>query len=195
MDFFDNTSTKQETVEPSQSEGGFDFLNNGEQVNNDNNVNNNDPFQAPNNDVNNNQFPQVVQPPVEQIDEAEIQRQQDRIKEENERRQKIEEKMSLEIQKKNELKEKAMQFINDFEEKRRNAIELRKKENVKNEEDFMNNKKMEKEGKKNPWEIVTDNITLKESEYKGSKDISRMRNVIVARKNDSINQSANQFGI
>ena len=195
MDFFDNTSTKQETVEPSQSEGGFDFLNNGEQVNNDNNVNNNDPFQAPNNDVNNNQFPQVVQPPVEQIDEAEIQRQQDRIKEENERRQKIEEKMSLEIQKKNELKEKAMQFINDFEEKRRNAIELRKKENVKNEEDFLNNKKLEKEGKKNPWEIVTDNITLKESEYKGTKDISRMRNVIVARKNDSINQSANQFGI
>ena len=191
MDFFDNTSTKQETVEPSQSEGGFDFLNNGEQVNNDNNVNNNDPFQAPNNDVNNNQFPQVVQPPVEQIDEAEIQRQQDRIKEENERRQKIEEKMSLEIQKKNELKEKAMQFINGFEEKRRNAIELRKKENVKNEEDFLNNKKLEKEGKKNPWEIVTDNITLKESEYKGTKDISRMRNVIVSRKNDSINQNSN----
>ena len=191
MDFFDNTSTKQETVEPSQSEGGFDFLNNGEQVNNDNNVNNNDPFQAPNNDVNNNQFPQVVQPPVEQIDEAEIQRQQDRIKEENERRQKIEEKMSLEIQKKNEIKEKAMQFINDFEEKRRNAIELRKKENVKNEEDFLNNKKIEKEGKKNPWEIVTDNITLKESEYKGTKDISRMRNVIVSRKNDSINQNSN----
>ena len=191
MDFFDNTSTKQETVEPSQSEGGFDFLNNGEQVNNDNNVNNNDPFQAPNNDVNNNQFPQVVQPPVEQIDEAEIQRQQDRIKEENERRQKIEEKMSLEIQKKNELKEKAMQFINDFEEKRRNAIELRKKENIKNEEDFMNNKMLEKEGKKNPWEIVTDNITLKESEYKGTKDISRMRNVIVSRKNDSINQNSN----
>ena len=44
--------------------------------------------------------------------------------------------MSLEIQKKNELKEKAMQFINDFEEKRRNAIELRKKENVKNESKY-----------------------------------------------------------
>ena len=194
MEFFDNTSTKQETIEPSQNEGGFDFLNNGDQVNNDNNQNNNDPFQGENNVPDNNSFPQVVQP-VEQIDEAEIQRQQDRMKEESERRQKIEEKISIELQKKNELKEKAMQFMNEFEEKRRNAIELRKKENVKNEEDFMNNKKMEKEGKKNPWEIVTDNITLKESEYKGSKDISRMRNVIVARKNDSINQSANQFGI
>ena len=51
----------------------------------------------------------------------------------------------------------------------------------------MSNKKLEKEGKKNAWEIVTDNITLKESEYKGTKDVSRMRNVIVARKNDNIN--------
>ena len=194
MEFFDNTSTKQETIEPSQNEGGFDFLNNGDQINNDNNQNNNDPFQGENNVPDNNSFPQVVQP-VEQIDEAEIQRQQDRMKEESERRQKIEEKISIELQKKNELKEKAMQFMNEFEEKRRNAIELRKKENVKNEEDFLNNKKLEKEGKKNPWEIVTDNITLKESEYKGTKDISRMRNVVVARKNDSINQSANQFGI
>ena len=194
MEFFDNTSTKQETIEPSQNEVGFDFLNNGDQVNNDNNQNNNDPFQGENNVPDNNSFPQVVQP-VEQIDEAEIQRQQDRMKEESERRQKIEEKISIELQKKNELKEKAMQFMNEFKEKRRNAIELRKKENVKNEEDFLNNKKLEKEGKKNPWEIVTDNITLKESEYKGTKDISRMRNVIVARKNDSINQSANQFGI
>ena len=194
MEFFDNTSTKQETIEPSQNEGGFDFLNNVDQINNDNNQNNNDPFQGENNVPDNNSFPQVVQP-VEQVDEAEIQRQQDRMKEESERRQKIEEKISIELQKKNELKEKAMQFMNEFEEKRRNAIELRKKENVKNEEDFLNNKKLEKEGKKNPWEIVTDNITLKESEYKGTKDISRMRNVIVARKNDSINQSANQFGI
>ena len=189
MGFFDNTSTKQETIEPSQNEGGFDFLNNGDQVNNDNNQNNNDPFQGENNVPDNNSFPQVVQP-VEQIDEAEIQRQQDRMKEESERRQKIEEKISIELQKKNELKEKAMQFMNEFEEKRRAAIELRKKENIKNEEDFLSNKKLEKEGKKNSWEIVTDNITLKESEYKGTKDISRMRNVIVARKNDNVNSTS-----
>ena len=83
MDFFDNTLTKQETIEPSKNEGGFDFLNNGDQVNND------DPFQG----ENNNSFPQVAQPPVEQIDEAEMQRQQDRMKEENERGQKNEEKI------------------------------------------------------------------------------------------------------
>ena len=94
------------------------------------------------------------------------------------------------LSKKNELREKAVEYINEFEEKRRAAIELRKKENIKNEEYFLSNKKLEKEGKKNAWEIVTDNITLKESEYKGTKDVSRMRNVIVARKNDNVNSTS-----
>ena len=118
----------------------MDFINN-------NNTNiNNDPFQS--NPQVQNVFEQVQ--PIEQIDEEEMKRQQDRLNEENERRKKIEEKHSIELSKKNELREKAVEYINEFEEKRRNAIELRKKENVKNEEDFMNNKKMEKEGKKNP---------------------------------------------
>ena len=46
--------------------------------------------------------------------------------------------------------------------------------NIKNEEDNLSNRKLIKEGKKNSWENVVDNISIKESEYKGSKDISRM---------------------
>lgn len=42
---------------------------------------------------------------------------------------------------------------------------------------------MIKEGKKNSWENVVDNISIRESEYKGNKDISRMRSVILNRKN------------
>lgn len=41
-----------------------------------------------------------------------------------------------------------------------------------------------KEGKKNPWEKVVENIELKESDYKGSKDVARMRSVILTRKSD-----------
>ena len=37
--------------------------------------------------------------------------------------------------------------------------------------------------------IVTDNITLKESEYKGTKDVTRMKEVIIGRKKDLNNQS------
>lgn len=174
MDFFDNTTTKAETVEPSQSNNAFDFVDNSNVVNNDNNN------------------PQINFEPaqnVPEVDEAEIQRQNDRMKEENERRQKIEEKMSLELKKKNELKEKAVEFINDFEKKRQEEIEIRKKVNLQNEQDNLNNRKLMKEGKKNPWEIVSDNISMKESEYKGTKDVSRMRSVIVSRKNDNVNQN------
>ena len=64
-----------------------------------------------------------------------------------------------------------------------------KKVNLQNEQDNLNNRKLMKEGKKNPWEIVSDNISMKESEYKGTKDVSRMRSVIVSRKNDNVNQN------
>ena len=188
MDFFDSNPTPVTQPEPQQNTDGLDFLNSTEpQTTNNNNTNiNNDPFQS--NPQVQNVFEQVQ--PIEQIDEEEMKRQQDRLNEENERRKKIEEKHSIELSKKNELREKAVEYINEFEEKRRAAIELRKKENIKNEEYFLSNKKLEKEGKNNAWEIVTDNITLKESEYKGTKDVSRMRNVIVARKNDNVNSTS-----
>ena len=188
MEFLDSNSTPVTQPEPQQNTDGFDFLNSIEPQNTENNNvnNNNNPFQS-NSQVTQPVFDQVQSQP---IDEEEIKRQQDRLNEENERRKKIEEKHSIELSKKNELREKAVEYINDFEEKRRAAIELRKKQNIKNEEDFLTNKKLEKEGKKNSWEIVTDNITLKESEYKGTKDVSRMRNVIVARKNDNVNSTS-----
>lgn len=209
MDFFDGTSTKPETIEPNQNQEGFDFMNNGEPQNNEN-IQNSDPFQGePKNNENNmnsgsiqdlgNQNSQInnnmqsnTQNPQQQevIDEAEIQRQQDRMKEENERRQKIEEKINLELKLKNELREKAVEFMNDFEKKRQETIVNRKQQNIQNQKNWENNKELEKEGKKNPWEIVADNISLKESDYKGSKDISRMRSVIVSRKNDVIEKSS-----
>lgn len=58
-------------------------------------------------------------------------------------------------------------------------------QNGLNEKEFLENKKLVKEGKKNPWETVVDNIAVKESDYKGSNDVSRMRSVIIARKNDA----------
>lgn len=54
--------------------------------------------------------------PQPEIDEEEQKRIQDRENEEKERRKKIEEKMELEIKLKNENREKAMEFIQQFEE-------------------------------------------------------------------------------
>ena len=59
--------------------------------------------------------------------------------------------------------------------------------NAQNEKDFLNERTNGNVSKMNSWDKVIDNITLKESEYKGTKDVSRMRNVIINRKNDGHN--------
>ena len=69
-------------------------------------------------------------------------------------------------------------------------IDLKKKENKKKEEEFLNNKKLLKEGKLNSWEVVTEQIAMKDSEYKGSKEVQRMREVIINRKNDLKNNES-----
>jgi hypothetical protein len=47
-----------------------------------------------------------------------------------------------------------------------------------------NHRNFNKEGKNNPWERVVENIEIRESDYKGTKDVSRMRTVILNRKGD-----------
>ena len=93
--------------------------------------------------------------------------------------------MDLELKLKNENREKASAYMREFEQKRMEEIAKRKEMNIKNKKDFIEEKKMIKEGKKNSWECVMDNITIKDSDYKGSKDVSRMKNVIINRKNDN----------
>ena len=118
------------------------------------------------------------------LSEEEQKRIEARKLEEDERRKKIEEKINLELKLKNELKEKASAFLVDFEQKRLEAKKLKKKQNINDEENAKKEKELIKEGKKNPWEYVVQNIDLKDSDYKGSKDITRMKEVIIERKND-----------
>jgi hypothetical protein len=125
-----------------------------------------------------------------EIDEEEQKRINQRQEEANERRKKIEEKINYELKKKEELREKAVKYLNDFMNERAENIDLKKKENKKKEEEFLNNKKLLKEGKLNSWEVVTEQIAMKDSEYKGSKEVQRMREVIINRKNDLKNNES-----
>jgi hypothetical protein len=50
----------------------------------------------------------------------------------------------------------------------------------------LSNRNFGKEGKKNPRARVVENIEIRESDYKGTKDVSRMRTVILNRKGDFI---------
>jgi hypothetical protein len=69
---------------------------------------------------------------------------------------------------------------------REKGLSKRREFNQNNENEFINNRNMIKEGKKNPWEKVVENIEVKESDYKGTKDVARMRSVILVRKNDFV---------
>ena len=80
-------------------------------------------------------------------------------------------------------------LFNFIYSKRKENIENRKKLNLKNENDNKENKKSLKEGKLNVWEAVVENIDIKESDYKGTKDVNRMKEVIINRKNDNINEN------
>jgi hypothetical protein len=134
----------------------------------------------------NNESPQIISS-IEQIplDNEEQQRIEQRQIEETTRRKVITAKMELELKLKNENREKANAYMREFEQRRTEEIAKRKEMNIRNEKDFIEEKKMIKEGKKNSWECVMDNIAVKDSDYKGSKDVSRMKNVIINRKNDN----------
>ena len=154
-----------------------DFHNSNEQSGTQNIIENNqnNMFNM-NNDINNFES--------QNLSEEEQKRIEARKVEADERRKKIEEKINLELKLKNEIKEKASAFLVDFEQKRLEAKELKKKQNINDEENAKKEKELIKEGKKNPWEFVVQNIDLKDSDYKGSKDITRMKEVIIERKND-----------
>jgi hypothetical protein len=122
--------------------------------------------------------------PTQIVDQEEENRMLARKKEDDERRAKIVKKTSDEIRIKQEFRDKAREFLENFEQARNKNLQKRQQFNKTNEEEFLQMRKDMKEGKKNPWEKVVENIELKESDYKGSKDVTRMRSVILTRKSD-----------
>ena len=147
--------------------------------------------------INNNPSTTVQSNPIEPqvfnsipIDEEEEKRIVAREAEAAERARKIREKQELEIKLKNELREKAVAYMNTFNEARMKKISDNKTTNTFNEQQALKDKKelTELGGKRNPWERVIENISMKPSEYKGTKDVSRMREVIIGRKNDLNNK-------
>ena len=109
------------------------------------------------------------------IDEEEQKRILARQKEADERKEKINKKILEEEEKRNEIRKKAAEYMVEFEEKRKEEIAKRRKILEQNEMNGSNNKG---EGG-DSWSKVKDNIDLKDSEYKGSKDVQRMRDAMM----------------
>jgi hypothetical protein len=120
-------------------------------------------------------------------DPEEQKRLEARRAEEEERRSKLNEKIRQELESKQETRKQAMEWIQRWEEQRSNNIQKKREFNKANEEEFLKNRTEAKNGNTNPWDKVIEHIHLKESEHKGIRDISRMKNVILQRKVDFVN--------
>lgn len=121
------------------------------------------------------------------LDPEEQKRVEARRAEEEERRAKLSEKISKELEDKQNLRKKAIEYLQRWEDQRGNNIQKRQEYNRANEEEYLKQRDQEKAGNINPWDKVIQNIQLKEGEHKGLRDVSRMKSVILQRKNDFVN--------
>ena len=136
-----------------------------------------------------NDMNQINQSNSPKIDEEEEKRISDRKKEAEERREKINEKIKKEEELRNEIRKKANEYMIEFEQKRQEDIAKRRKElEQKNSETNTN-----ESGGNNAdsWGKVNSNIDLKD--YKGSKDVQRMREAMMNRTNDPNSEPLKNF--
>ena len=149
-----------------------------------NNLENNPQSHNQNMDIGNSNFmnKMFMEQKNLQVDEEEQKRILDRQKEAEERKAKINKKIEEEEKKRNDIRQKAAEYIAEFEEKRQEKIALKRKE--LEEKELNRNKGENKEGNSEMWSKVSGNIDLRESDYKGTKDVQRMREAMMNRQMD-----------
>jgi len=125
------------------------------------------------------------------IDEEEQKRILDRQKEAEERKAKINKKIREEEESRMEIRKKAAEYLVEFEMKRKEEIAKKRKE--LEEKELNQNKENNANSTADSWFKVSDNIDLKDSEYKGSKDVQRMREAMMNRQNDPNSEPLQNF--
>ena len=126
-----------------------------------------------------------------QIDEEEQKRIADRQKEAEERKEKINQKIQKEAELRLEITKKAAEYLAEFETQRQEQIAKRRKE--LEEKEANPNKGDNTNGTADSWSKVSGNIDLKDSNYKGSKDVQRMREAMMHRKEDPNSEPMKNF--
>ena len=127
----------------------------------------------------------------QKIDEEEQKRISDRQKEAEERKEKINKKIQKEEEARMEIRKKAAQYLLEFEEKRQEQIAKKRKE--LEEKELNPNQENNTNGTSDSWSKVSGNIDLKDSDYKGSKDVQRMREAMMNRQNDPNSEPLQKF--
>ena len=91
-----------------------------------------------------------------------------------------------------EIRKKALEYLKEFEEQRQDNIAKRRKE-LEEKNSQMNNNLGGEKNNAQSWQNINSNIDLKDSEYKGSKDVQRMREAMMNRKNDPNSEPLQKF--
>ena len=200
MDFnFDTSPTNEDqNNKPPQEQGESKLTNLDQMLNMDfqpfteNNEENQKNNQNSNQGFNMDFISNNINPSSSKIDDEEQKRISDRQKEAEERKQKIKEKMQKEEELRNEIRKKASEYLVEFEQtrqeniaKRRKALEEKNSQTNNNTGGDMNNSES--------WQKINSNIDLKDSDYKGSKDVQRMREAMMNRTNDPNSKPLEHF--
>ena len=125
------------------------------------------------------------------IDDEEQKRIADRKKEAEERKEKINQKIKKENELRQEIIKKAREYMVEFEEKRQERIAMKRKE--LEEKNSQTNQNKGGESNADSWGRINSNIDLKDSDYKGSKDVQRMREAMMNRTNDPNSEPIKNF--
>ena len=126
------------------------------------------------------------------VDDKEQKRIADRQKEAEQRKQKINEKIQKEEELRNEIRKKAAEYLVEFEQKRQENIAKRRKE-LEEKNSQTNNNAGGAMNNSDSWQKINSNIDMKDSEYKGSKDVQRMREAMMNRTNDPNSEPLQHF--
>ena len=102
---------------------------------------------------------------------------------EQERMRLLGEKQAIEMKLKKDWKQIGQNALNDWYDKRSTQIEQKRKVNKESEWAFLQLREEHKHSK-NPWEKIIDNCEMNKSKYSGTKDVTWLRQAMIARKGD-----------
>lgn len=109
------------------------------------------------------------------------------------RMHRLQDKEANEIVEKRDKQDKAREELKEwYEDKERERL-AKSKQNKEEEWAFMKTRDEHKHSK-NPWEKIIDNVEINQNKYLGTRDVTRMRQAMIARKAD-IKSQGNDLGL
>ncbi|CAD8160715.1 unnamed protein product [Paramecium pentaurelia] len=102
---------------------------------------------------------------------------------EDERIAQIREKDQQERLLKQQKKQKAQEYLQEFKKQQDADIAQKRSQNKQKQEIWLENNKNHNQYK-NSWDQIAQNIALKDGEYPGQKDVTKMRQAILNKRSD-----------